>query len=214
MSVYTRGADAIGAIGIGFSKVYAAVYGGVTSETSGGTTVESITYTGGMRIARGVSADLSVEAGGDNNWYADNVVSESDSGRFRTGTLTYTLDDLFPEADALLHARATAATVNGVSAVPSGGETGKRYIGTGYVRKYQCNGTEIYRAIIFPKVMFQERGDNATTQEETKSWQTITETATVSRDDTASQHWCYKGANYYTTEAEAEAEIKTFLDIE
>jgi hypothetical protein len=209
MSVYARGADAIGAVGIGFSKVYAAIYGTVTSDTT-----ETVSYSDGMRIARVVSADLSVEAGGDNDWYADNVVSESDGGTFQSGTLTYTLDDPFPEADALLHGRAAAVTINGVSVVPHGGEDGDRYLGTGYVRKYQCNGREIYRAIIFPKVKFQERADSANTQEDSKSWQTITETANVSRDDTADQHWCYKGANYYTTEAEAEAEVKTFLNIE
>lgn len=209
MSVYTRGADAIGAIGIGFSKVYAAVYGGVTSGTT-----EGITYSGGMQIARGVSADISVEAGGDNNWYADNIVAENDGGRFQSGTLTYTLDDPFPEADRLLHARAEAVTINGMSAIPSGGEVSEHYVGTGYVRKYQCNGTEIYRAIVYPKVLFQERGESASTQEDTKSWQTITETAAVNRDDTSDQRWCYKGNNYYTTEAEAEAELKSFLNIE
>lgn len=214
MSVYARGADAIGAIGIGFSKVYAAIYGGVTTQTAGDTTTEAINYSGGMRIARGVSADLSVEAGGDNNWFADNVVSESDGGSFQSGTLTYTLDYPFVEADRLLHARAETVNINGVQAVPNGGEDADRYLGTGYVRKYQCNGKEIYRAVIFPKVQFSERPDTANTQEDTKSWQTVTETATISRDETSEQRWRYLGANYYTTEAEAEAEVKTFLKIE
>lgn len=213
MSVFARGEDAIGAVGIGFSKVYAAIYGAVTSTTVNDVTTEAIGYSGGMRIARGVNVDLSVEAGDDNDWYADNVTSESDGGTFRAGTLTYTLDDPFPEADKLLHNRADAVSVNGVTVIPSGGESADRYLGTGYVRKYQCNGTEIFRAFMFPKVKFQERGDSAQTQESTKSWQTITEAASISRDDTADQRWNYKGSNYYTTEAEAEQEVKTFLNI-
>jgi hypothetical protein len=160
-----------------------------------------------------VGVDLSVEAGDSNDWYADNVVSESDGGTFQSGTVTYTLDDPFPEADALLHAREEAETINGISVIGSGGESVDGYLGTGYVREYKCNGTKIYRAIMLPKVKFQERGDSAQTREGTVSYQTITEVATISRDDTDKQRWCYKGANYYTTEAEAEQEVKTFLNI-
>lgn len=211
--VFARGEDAIGAVGTGFSKVYAARYGTVETETNNNVITKRINYTGGMRIARGVGVDLSVEAGDSNDWYADNVVSESDGGTFQSGTVTYTLDDPFPEADALLHAREAAETINGISVIGSGGESVEGYLGTGYVREYKCNGTKIYRAIMLPKVKFQERGDSAQTREGTVSYQTITEVATISRDDTDKQRWCYKGANYYTTEAEAEQEVKTFLNI-
>lgn len=211
--VFARGEDAIGAVGTGFSKVYAARYGTVETETNNNVITKRINYTGGMRIARGVGVDLSVEAGDSNDWYADNVVSESDGGTFQSGTVTYTLDDPFPEADALLHAREAAETINGISVIGSGGESVDGYLGTGYVREYKCNGTRIYRAIMLPKVKFQERGDSAQTREGSVSYQTITEVATISRDDTDKQRWCYKGANYYTTEAEAEQEVKTFLNI-
>lgn len=211
--VFARGEDAIGAVGTGFSKVYAAKYGTVETETNNNVTTKRINYTGGMRIARGVGVNLSVEAGDSNAWYADNVVSESDGGTFQSGTVTYTLDDPFPEADALLHAREAAETINGISVIGSGGESVDGYLGTGYVREYKCNGTKIYRAIMLPKVKFQERGDSGQTREGTVSYQTITEVATISRDDTDKQRWCYKGANYYTTEAEAEQEVKTFLNI-
>lgn len=211
--VFARGEDAIGAVGTGFSKVYAARYGTVETETNNNVITKRINYTGGMRIARGVGVDLSVEAGDSNDWYADNVVSESDGGTFQSGTVTYTLDDPFPEADALLHAREAAETINGISVIGSGGESVDGYLGTGYVREYKCNGTKIYRAIMLPKVKFQERGDSAQTREGSVSYQTITEVATISRDDTDKQRWCYKGANYYTTEAEAEQEVKTFLNI-
>jgi hypothetical protein len=211
--VFARGEDAIGAVGTGFSKVYAAKYGTVETETNKNVTTKKINYTGGMRIAHGVGVDMSVEGGDSNDWYADNVVSESDGGTFQSGTVTYTLDDPFPEADALLHAREAAETINGISVIGSGGESVDGYLGTGYVREYKCNGTKIYRAIMLPKVKFQERGDSAQTREGTVSYQTITEVATISRDDTDKQRWCYKGANYYTTEAEAEQEVKTFLNI-
>lgn len=211
--VFAKGEDAIGAVGTGFSLVYAARYGTVETETNNNVTTQRINYTGGMRIARGVRVDLSVEAGDSNDWYADNVVSESDGGTFQSGTVTYTLDDPFQEADALLHAREAAESINGVSVIGSGGEVSDGYLGTGYVRRYKCNGQTIYRAIILPKVKFAERGESAQTGEATTSYQTITETATISRDDTEKQRWCYKGANYYTTEAEAEQEVKTFLNI-
>ena len=211
--VFARGEDAIGAVGTGFSKVYAARYGTVETETNNNVITKRINYTGGMRIARGVGVDLSVEAGDSNDWYADNVVSESDGGTFQSGTVTYTLDDPFPEADALLHAREAAETINGISVIGSGGESVEGYLGTGYVREYKCNGTKIYRAIMLPKVKFQERGESAQTREGTVNYQTITEVAAISRDDTDKQRWCYKGANYYTTEAEAEQEVKTFLNI-
>ena len=77
----------------GFSKPYVAKYANESS---------TVTYSEGMPLARGVSLSLEVEAADDNNFYADNVVSVTESGKFVSGSATITVDGLSNDAATLI----------------------------------------------------------------------------------------------------------------
>lgn len=77
---------------IGVSKPYYALY-----QSEGGT----VSYQGGGLMGKAVELSASIEAGEENNLYADNMVVESDSS-FAGGTLTITTDDLLQEASKVL----------------------------------------------------------------------------------------------------------------
>ena len=62
----------------GFSAPYIGVY----ANNSG-----TISYTKGRRLARGVDVSLDVQTSDDNEFYADNVLAESENGRFTGGTV-------------------------------------------------------------------------------------------------------------------------------
>lgn len=204
MSKFVNTNAIAGAIGIGFSKPMVALY-----NASGNT----VTYTGGIPFARGVSVQIQPNSSDDNAWRADNMDAESAGGRFTGGSMTVVTDDLFYAADQLIHGRGETAEVNGIEVEKSTVVDEVPYCGFGYLRKYQCGGAEIYRAIMLTKVKFNESGDNAETEEETKNWQTTENSAQLFRDDSADKSWRLRGANYYTTEDEAFAELCALLMI-
>ena len=70
--------SAAGKVKTGFSLPYVAKY------AASGTT---ISYTSGQKLARGVEASYDIETSDDNNFYADNIEAENDSGTFQSGTL-------------------------------------------------------------------------------------------------------------------------------
>ena len=76
---------AAGKVITGFSSPYVAKY-----SASGGT----VTYSDGMRLARGVSVSINPEVGDANPFYADNVEAETVPGTFTGGTATLTVDGL------------------------------------------------------------------------------------------------------------------------
>ena len=69
-----------GRVTTGFSKPYIADY----SCTSG-----TIAYENCMPLARGVNVDISIDEAETSGFYADNVLAESDSGVFTSGTFTF-----------------------------------------------------------------------------------------------------------------------------
>ena len=82
-----------GKVCTGFSDPYVAIY-----NESGGV----ITYTGGMRLARGVEVSIEPEVGDTDPFYADNVTSETVPAKFTGGTITLTVDGLKEEAEKLI----------------------------------------------------------------------------------------------------------------
>lgn len=77
---------AAGKVCTGFSKPIVAKY---TKGTSG------ITYSDGQLLGRGVSISASADQADDNNFYADNIIAETESGVFTSGELSLTIDGLF-----------------------------------------------------------------------------------------------------------------------
>ena len=84
---------AAGRVCTGFSKPYVALY-----TASGG----AVTYSSGQLLARGVSVSASADQADDNNFYADNVIAETESGVFTSGELTLTVDGLLQAAEKLI----------------------------------------------------------------------------------------------------------------
>ena len=193
---------------IGLSKPFYAVY-----NNSSGT----VTYTAGASMGKATEANIEIETSEDNNLYADNAIAETDR-QFTGGTLTLSTDDLSQEV---------SKAILGLNEQPLGEISGVTdqivkeliydntqvtpYLGIGFIIKKVVGGVTKWRGVMLAKIMFSIPSDAATTQGETIEWQVPTLTATIMRDDSATQVW--KREATFTTEAQAEAYIKNRLSI-
>lgn len=191
---------AAGAVTIGFSLPYVAKY----SASAG-----KVTYSEGMKLARGVSVSLSPETSDSNNFYADNQVAENDGGTFTGGSVTVTVDGLLAEAERFIYG---LPTVGEDGWQHYGDDAVKPYVAIGYVVKKMSNGNTIYQANVLTKAKAVTPSDSANTQEDEIDWQTSEIEFNLMRDDSTNHDWKLKGT-MYTTEAEAEAQIKTLFSI-
>lgn len=190
---------AAGRVCTGYSKPYVALY-----SATGGT----VTYSSGQILARGVSVSASAESADDNNFYADNVISESENGVFTSGELSMTVDGLLGTAEKLI--MGLPASTSGFTdydddqVVPD--------VGVGFIARYMSGGVVTYVPYIFPRCQFTFPNVDAATQEENIDWQTTDLTATIKRAENAKRTW-KKVGDPEDTEAAAEAAIKTFFSI-
>ena len=164
-----------------------------------------VTYSGGIPLARGVDVSLSVEGGGDNDFYADNVKAESDTQTFSSGTLSLTVDGLKAAARKLISGvKTTRKEGTGDTAISFDVYDDKQempYVGVGFVVRYMEDGVATYAPIIIKKVKFSPEGLDAATQEENIDWQTTKLEASIMRDDTANHEWKLIGEDQTTEEA-------------
>lgn len=187
----------------GFSKPYVAKY-----TATAGTDGYSITYSDGQVLARGVEVQIEPEATEDNNFYADNLIAENEAGVFTGGTLTLTVDGLKTAANKLIYG--LPAETGGWTDYDNTQDI--PHVGVGFVVRVQEAGVVSYVPMVLNKVMFNEAGTTASTQEDQIDWQTQELTAQMFRDDSAKQCWKKLGTAQ-NTEALAEGMIKTFLSI-
>ena len=194
-----------GRVCTGFSMPWVAKY----SESGG-----AVSYSGGIPLARGVDVSLSIEGSGDNNFYADNVLAESDNQAFSSGTLTLTVDGLKDAAmkfiTGVTTTQAVAVSGNTVTFDVYDDQASVPYVGVGFIARYMEAGTTTYVPIIIRKCKFNDPELNAATQEESIDWQTQSLEATVLRDDTSNHAWRMIGAAQ-STEAAAYNAIKAVL---
>ena len=191
---------AAGKVITGFSKPYVAVY----SATEG-----TVSYSDGQVLARGVEVQISPESTDDNNFYADNVLAESDSGRFTGGELTLTVDGLLIAAERLLMGL-PAAGDDGWTAY--GDDQNAPNVGVGFVVRYMSDGVTTYVPIVLAKCKFNQIETTASTQEDEIDWQTTELTATIMRGEDANHNWKFIGADV-STESAAEDALKAKLGI-
>lgn len=191
---------AAGRVLTGFSLPYVAKYA-----ASGAT----VTYSNGMRLARGVSVTIEAEAEDDNIFYADNISAESAPGIFTSGTATLTVDGLKLAAERLIMGLSAADTAGFVH---YGEDLSIPYVGIGFIARYMEDGVASFVPYILTKARFVTPGVTVQTATETIDWQTQELTATLLRDDTSNHDWKLVGEEQ-TSEAAAEAKIKTFLSI-
>lgn len=193
---------------IGLSKPYFATY-----NNSDGT----VTYTDGASMGKATEANIEIETSEDNNLYADNAIAETDR-QFTGGTLTLSTDDLSQEVSkAILGLNEQAlgeidgVTDQSVQELIYDNTQVTPYLGIGFIIKKVVGGVTKWRGVMLAKVMFSIPSDAATTQNETIAWQVPTLTATIMRDDSATQVW--KREATFTSEPQAEAYIKNRLSI-
>lgn len=192
---------AAGRVTTGFSKPYVALYA-VTGTT--------VTYSSGVKLARGVSVAIEVdEASGENNMYCDNTIAEAVAGAFGGGTATLTVDGL-KDAVRKLILGLPAADTEGFTHY--GDSMSVPYVGIGYIARVQSDGIVSYVPTILRKAKFNVPSLNAATQEEEIEWQTEELTATLLRDDSADHSWLWMGEEE-DTEADAEDAIKAVFSI-
>ena len=195
-----------GKVCTGFSMPWVATY----AESQG-----SVTYSGGIPLARGVDVSISIESDSDNNFYADNVLAESDRQAFSSGTLTLTVDGLKDAARKLISGVSTVESVTvttgtAVSFDVYDDQASVPYVGVGFVVRYMEDGVTSYVPVIIRKCKFSDPEITAATQEENIDWQTQSLEATIMRDDTANHAWRMIGVAQ-TTEAAAYNAIKAVL---
>ena len=191
---------AAGRVLTGFSLPYVAKY------TAAGNTV---TYSQGQKLARGVSVSIEAEAEDDNIFYADNISAESAPGIFTSGTATITVDGLKLAAEQLIMG-IPAADSEGF--IHDGESLSIPYVGIGFICRYMSDGVTSYVPVILTKARFVTPGIDASTATETIEWQTQELTASLLRDDTTNHDWKLVGGEQ-TTEAAAEAKIKAVFSI-
>ena len=185
-------------VGTGFSCPYVAEY----SNSQG-----SNVFSNKRVLARGVSVSVSPDTVDDNNFYADNIVAESENGVVSGGTVTLTVDGL--NADARRAIYGLPAASGGWTAF--GDEATHPYMAIGFFYRTMNNGTTSYWAVVFPKCKFRPYAEEFDTQEAQIDWQTLELTADFMRDDTAKHNWKYVSETAYSDEATAKAALETYL---
>lgn len=183
---------------IGLSRPMAALYG--NNDTA-------VSYTKGTVLGKAITFSSEIEQADDNNLYGDNGIAESDRS-FSSGTLTIGTDDLTQEASALILGITPKSLGEGDSnsELVYDDDMNVPYMGFGCVVKKKRGGLYKWRAVVFPKIMFDIPPDAADTQGETIEWQTPELTATILRDDSEKHRWKMEAT--FGTEAEAVEYIK------
>lgn len=190
-----------GKVCTGFSMPWVALY----AESNG-----TVTYSGGIPLARGVDVTISIEADSDNNFYADNVLAESDRQSFSSGTVSLTVDGLKDAARKLISGVVSTKTAGQVSFDVYDQLAVVPYVGLGFIGRYMEDGVTTYVPYILNKVKFDDPEITASTQTESIDWQTQSLEGTIMRDDTANHAWRMIGAEQ-TTEAAAYSAIQAVL---
>lgn len=168
-----------------------------------------ITFSDAMRLARGVGVTVSPEGSEDNNFYADNVLAESDSGRFTGGTTTLVVDGLLIAAERFIMGLPDADQDGWTH---YGDDQVIPYIAIGFIVKYMSDGITTYVPYVLVKNKFKPIEIEANTQEAEIDWQTTSLEAVTMRSDDSNHNWKYVGEDF-STEEEAEAALKTKLGV-
>ena len=178
--------------------------------------VKTVTYTEGMRLARGVKVSLDIETSDDNDFYADNVAAETDGGQFVSGTAKLTVDGLHQAAERFISGLAEPEEVaygdSKVKVTKHGKNMNPPYLGIGFIVKYRSGGVDTYQPTILTKGKFKTAGLDAETQGKEIDYQTQELEADLCRDDTETEDWKWT-AEEQKTEAAALAILDGLLSV-
>nr|DAH90267.1 MAG TPA: tail tube protein [Caudoviricetes sp.] len=195
------------AVTTGFSKPYVATY----QESE-----QNVSYTGGMKLGRGVELSIEVESADDNIFYADNVAAETETGTMTSATGTCTIDGLEDEVAKFVLGipEPTSETINEspVNVYNYGDDMNPPYLGFMAIQRTMLNGVTKYRPVLLTKTKFNIPGDDWATQEDQIDWQTQELSLSILRDDSANRNWKRVFAAQ-DTESAAEEIIKGFFGV-
>lgn len=189
---------------IGYSHPYVAKYDG-----SGGTDK----YTEGMDLGGGVSFSDSIEVSDDNDFYANDVVDESETGKFVSGEATITINKLVATAAKMV------LGLKNQTSVKSGSTTWDDYdddmtppdIGYGHVKKVRDKGADKYIAVVYPRIKMNIPSEAIETQEKEINWQTQELTAKILRSLNGKHKWKCEVPTPFESKEEAYNAVKAFL---
>ena len=195
------------AVTTGFSGPYIAKY-----SNSGRT----VSYSGGMKLGRGVSMSIEVESADDNNFYADDIVAETETGTMTSASATVTVDGMEPEV-AGFALGLPAATQENIGESPVDvydydDRMNPPFLGLGVLQRVMLNGVQYWVPIVFTKVKMNNPSDEANSQEDQIDWQTQELEMTILRDDSANRRW-KRVFERQTTKAAALNIITTYLKV-
>ena len=179
-----------------------------------------ISYSDGVVAAKMVKINININAAGDNDFYADNSIAESDSG-FSGGTVTVTPDTLTQDASKLFLGL-QSVTLTGTAAITGVTDEGAEeliyddrmeppFLGVGTIIMCKRNGAIAYRAVILLKNKFAVPPDAAETKGSAINWQTDEVSGTIYRDD--SEYHAWKKEATFTTVEQAEAYVRNRLNM-
>lgn len=152
-----------------------------------------VSFSGGMVLARGVGVDVSVSTASDNEFYADDVLAESETDVFESGSVKLTVDGLFDTARRFISGESEAESetfgAKQINITKYGTKNEKPYIGVGVIVQYKSGGKTLWQPYVFQKTKFKDAGLKANTMGKTISWQTEELEATIHRADTEDAEW-------------------------
>lgn len=178
----------------------------------------AVTYTDGFIIPHAISYSLTMEAGDNNPFYADNRVVENDIGTFSSGTLSLETDDLTQEASKKILGAVEIERTYGDKTVTTliyDDSQDAPTFGFGLIEEHQVSDVTMYKAIWLKKVVFGNPEDAATTRGETIEWQSRTVEASVIRSDEMGDNGNHpwKEEAWFSLESEALGFLKAMLGV-
>lgn len=207
MSIVDVSKLAAGRVGVGFSDPCVGLYNGTGAPG---------THTNGMRLARGVSVSFNISTAEDSKFNADDVVAESDTDKFASGTVTLVVDGLHAKAERFISGESEPENfeVGGqsIQLTRTGRTADAPNVGIGFIRVYQSAGVMMFVPIILPKAKFHQTVPDAETQTDRKNYQTTSLTADLMRIDDDSNDWKWVGADFSTRD-EARAVLHALLGV-
>lgn len=184
---------------IGFSRPYVALYTAVGS---------NVVYSKGMRLGRGTSVSMDIDASDGNDFYADNVLAESIRGVFTGGSITLTIAELnHAEAQFISALQENTLNVNGteVTELVYNEQDQAPSMGVGYIKKKWYKGEGKWIGVVLTKVAFNLPGEDLNTQEDEIDWQTQDVEGAIEKDIRG--NWKFQSQDF-DTEEEADAYIR------
>ena len=166
----------------------------------------TVTYSDARFLARGVDNSIQPDQASDSGFYADNMRAESDAGVFTGGTLSQTVDGLFPESETMIMGL-PAATEDGFE---YNDDQNIPYVAAGWTTTWQSDGVRTYTANVLYKVKYNQIQKTARTHGENTEYQTQALTARIERSEAAKHPWQWTSVDF-DTESEALAALKTKL---